>query len=161
MGHTWKMESSPAMNFRHKVTGNLPLEEEEHVSQKSRVLLLSEPDLQRFREDVGRPVFNPTYFYQKELEVVVGALHLPENNFSFEEQKQVFSAKNCVVVLSDEAETWFDGRRKNGGARLMCFFFFQAKPRARYGRRRRIDCGASSSLEDAGKKGRGIGASQH
>jgi hypothetical protein len=36
--------------------GKLPLEEEEHVSQKSRVLL-SEPYLQGFREDVGRPVF--------------------------------------------------------------------------------------------------------
>jgi hypothetical protein len=34
------------------------------------------------------------------LEVVVGAHHLPNNNNSLEKQKQAFSTKNRVVVLS-------------------------------------------------------------
>jgi len=40
------------------------------------------------------------------LEVVVGALHLPDNNNSSEEQKQAFSTKNRVVVLSKNTQTF-------------------------------------------------------
>ncbi len=78
----------------------------------------------------GSARFHPTYFYQKELEVVVGALYLLDNNNSLEEQKQAFSKKNRVVVLSENTPNFVPHRclieeKKQKFSRKLDFFFFQ------------------------------------
>ncbi len=108
-------------------------------SWKFSFFLLPEPHLRKIKV-VGRPVFHLTFFYQKELEVV-GAVHLADNNNSWEEQKQTFSTKNCVVVLSRDMLKLDPIVEEKTVLTVGCvFFFFQAKPRARWGRRR-VDCG--------------------
>ncbi len=157
MGLTWKMESSPAMNFRHQVPGNLPLEEEEHVSQKSRVLLLSEPDLQRVREDVGRPVVHPTYFYQKELELLLEPSIYRTTTSPWKNKNKHFPRK-IVLLFFQIGLKLGRGRRKNGGARGMCFFSSFRRSRGRAaGEEEGLTVGLLLLLNMPGKKGRARG----
>jgi hypothetical protein len=60
------------------------------LQEISILFLLSEKLSQKNFRSSRSSLFDPTYFYQRELEVVVGASHLPDNNFSLEEQKQAF-----------------------------------------------------------------------
>jgi hypothetical protein len=52
---------------------------------------------------------DPTYFCQEDLEFVVGALHLPDNNnYSLEEQKQVvFTEKPCCCSFREQLQCKF------------------------------------------------------
>jgi len=85
---------SCSSSFNQKLRTNTPAtawRKKKRVFQEISVFfLLSEKLSQKNFRSSRSSLFHPTYFYRKELEVVVGASHLPDNNNSLKEQKQAF-----------------------------------------------------------------------